>query len=136
MPGSIDEGVNCPVLLIPVPEKTPPAGEPPVKVIGPALLFIVSNGNCSVTVGVGTTVIVNCIGAPAHPSFIATTVNVEINDDEVVLVAVNDGTLKKSPEPESGIKPMSGIDDVRLHCMVAPGTLLAKTIAGAVVPTQ
>jgi hypothetical protein len=103
------------VLLIPVPEKTPPAGEPPVKVIGPALLFNVSNGNCSVIIGLGTTVIVNCIGTPAHPLFVATTVNVEINGDEVVLVAENEGTLKNKPEPECGIKPISGIDAVRLH---------------------
>jgi hypothetical protein len=67
------------------------------------------------------------------PSFVATTVNVEINGDEVVLVAMNDGTL---PKAETGIKPMSGIGAVRLHCMVAPGTLLEKTTDGTVAPTQ
>jgi hypothetical protein len=76
---------------------------------------------------------VKCIGAPAHPSFVATTVNVEINGDEVILVAVKDGTL---PKAETGIKPMSGIGAVRLHCIVAPGTLLEKIIAGTVAPTQ
>jgi len=72
------------------------------------------------------------MGAPAHPSFVATTVNVEING-ELILVVVKDGTL---PKAETGIRPMSGIVAVRVHCMVAPGTLLEKTIAGAVAPTQ
>jgi len=76
---------------------------------------------------------VNCIGAPEHPSFVAITVNVETNGNEVVLVAVNDGTL---PKAETGIEPMSGIGVERLHCILAPGTLLEKIIAGAIAPTQ
>jgi hypothetical protein len=76
---------------------------------------------------------VNCIDAPAHPSFVATTVKVETKGDEVLLVATKDGTL---PKAETGINPISGIGDVRLHCMVAPGMLLEKTTDGTVLPTQ
>jgi hypothetical protein len=96
-------------------------------------LFKVSKGNCSVTTVLGTTVIVKCIDAPAHPSFVATTVNVETKGDAVVLVAIKDGTL---PKAETGIKPMSGIGAVRLHCILAPGMLLENTTDGTVAPTQ
>ena len=68
------------MLFIPGPEYTPPAGEPPLNVIGPALLFTVSKGNCSVMTG-DVTVIVNRIGASAQPLFVATTVKIETNDD-------------------------------------------------------
>lgn len=132
MPGANDSGTNCPALFIPGPEYTPPAGEPLLKVIGPALLFNVSKGNCSVTTG-GVTVMVNRIGASAQPLLVATTVKIETNDDEVVFVAVNDGI---DPTAETGIRPMSGTGTVRLHCIVAVATVLEKTIAGTVVPAQ
>ena len=83
-----------------------------------------------VEVGCGFTVMVYVTGVPVQPDNVGVTVTVAVIGLEVLLVAVNEGTLVVP----LALKPMAVLEFV--HAMVAPAGVLVKVSAFTVVPAH